>query len=79
MLSFCDLYLSTLCTWEKIDVLDHLTILFSLSFSTELGMFFIYRQCTPPDRLYGITDRSMSVDHGLYGAIGIQEVFTFDS
>ncbi len=34
-------------------------------------MFFIYRRCTPPDRLYGITDRSISVDHGLYGPIGV--------
>jgi len=44
-----------------------------------LCMFFIYRRCTPPDGLYGITDRSISVDRGLYGPIGIQEVFTFDS
>jgi hypothetical protein len=29
--------------------------------------------------LYGITDRSISVDRGLYGPISIQEVFTFDS
>jgi len=29
-------------------------------------------------RLYGITDRSISVDHALYGPIGIQEVFTFN-
>jgi hypothetical protein len=29
-------------------------------------------------RAVGITDRSISVDRGLYGAIGIQEVFTFD-
>jgi hypothetical protein len=45
----------------------------------ELGMFFIYRGCTPPDGLYGITDHSVNVDRGLYGPIGIQEVFTFDS
>jgi hypothetical protein len=44
-----------------------------------LGMFFIYRWCTPPDGLYGITDRSISVDRDLYGPIGIQEVFTFNS
>jgi hypothetical protein len=25
----------------------------------------------PPDRLYGITDRSISVDRGLYGPIGV--------
>jgi hypothetical protein len=29
--------------------------------------------------MYGITDRSISVDRGLYEPIGIQEVFTFDS
>jgi hypothetical protein len=34
-------------------------------------MFFIYRGCTPPDRLYGITDRSISDDRGLYGPIGV--------
>jgi hypothetical protein len=60
-------------------MLDHLTLLFSVPFSTELGMFFIYRRCTPPNRLYGITDRLISVDRGLYGPISIQEVFTFDS
>ncbi len=60
-------------------MLDHLTLLFSVSFSIELGMFFIYRRCTPPDGLYGITDCSISVDSGLYRSIGIQEVFTFDS
>jgi hypothetical protein len=60
-------------------LLDPLTFLFSVSFSTELSMFFIYRRCTPPDGLYGITDRSINVDRGLYGPIGIQEVFTFDS
>jgi hypothetical protein len=60
-------------------LLDHLTLLFSMSFSTELGMFFIYRRCTPPDGLYGITDRSIGVDRGLYEPISIQEVFAFDS
>ncbi len=60
-------------------MLDHLTLLLSVSFSIELGMFFIYRRCTPLDGLYGITDHSISVDRGLYGPIGIQEVFTFDS
>jgi hypothetical protein len=59
-------------------LLDHLTLLLSVSFSIELGMFFIYRRCTPPDELYGIIDCSISVDRGLYGPIGIQEVFTFD-
>jgi hypothetical protein len=34
-------------------------------------MFFIYRRCTPPDRLYGIIDRSISDDRGLYGPIGV--------
>jgi hypothetical protein len=34
-------------------------------------MFFIYHGCTPPDQLYGITDRSISDDHGLYGPIGV--------
>ncbi len=34
-------------------------------------MFFIYRRCTPLDRLYGSTDRSISVDRGLYGPIGV--------
>ncbi len=58
---------------------DHLTLLFNMSFTIEVGMFFIYRRCTPLDWLYDITDRSISVDHGLYGPIGIQEVFTFDS
>jgi hypothetical protein len=29
------------------------------------GMFFSYRGCTPPDRLYDITDRSISDDRGL--------------
>jgi len=52
-------------------LLDHLTFRFSVSFFTECGMFFIYRRCTPPDRLYGITDRSISVDRGLYGPIGV--------
>jgi hypothetical protein len=50
-----------------------------MSFSTELGMFFIYRRCTLPDGLYGIINCLISVDRGLYGAINIQEVFTFDS
>ncbi len=45
-------------------LLDHLTLRFIVS-STKCGMFFIYRRCTPPDRLYGITDRSISVDRGL--------------
>jgi hypothetical protein len=57
---------------------DHLTLLFRVFFSIKLGMFFIYRRCTPPDGLYDITDRSINVDRGLYGPIGIQEVFTFD-
>jgi len=51
-------------------LLDHLTLRFIVSFSTECGMFFIYRRCTPPDRLYSITDRSRSVWanwRGLYG------------
>ncbi len=52
-------------------MLDHLTLRFSVSFSTKCGMFFIYRRCTPPNRLYGITDRSISVDRGLYGPIGV--------
>jgi hypothetical protein len=56
---------------------NHLTLLFNVSF-IELGMFFIYRRCTPPDGLYGITNRSISVDRVLYRPIGIQEVFTFD-
>jgi hypothetical protein len=34
-------------------------------------MFFIYRECTPLDRLHGITDRSISDDRGLYGPIGV--------
>ncbi len=29
--------------------------------------------------LYGITNRSISVDRGLYGPSNILEVFTFDS
>jgi hypothetical protein len=33
-------------------------------------MFFIYRGCTPPEHLYGIIDRSISDDRGLYGPIG---------
>jgi hypothetical protein len=52
-------------------LLDHLTPCFIVSFSTECGMFFIYRRCTPPDQLYGITDCSISVDRGLYGPIGV--------
>jgi hypothetical protein len=52
-------------------LLDHLTFRFIVSFSTECGMFFIYRRCTPPDRLYGITNRSISVDRGLYEPIGV--------
>jgi len=52
-------------------LLDHLTLRFSVSFSIECGMFFIYRGCTPPDRLYGIIDRLISVDCGLYGPIGM--------
>jgi hypothetical protein len=34
-------------------------------------MFFNYRGCTPPNQLYGITDRSISDDRGLYGPIGM--------
>jgi hypothetical protein len=34
-------------------------------------MFFSYHGCTPPDRLYGIIDRSISDDHGLYGPISV--------
>jgi hypothetical protein len=34
-------------------------------------MFFIYRGCTPSDRLYGITTCSISDDRGLYGPIGV--------
>jgi hypothetical protein len=34
-------------------------------------MFFGNRECTPPDRLYGITDRSISDDRNLYGPIGV--------
>jgi hypothetical protein len=49
-----------------------------MSFSIKCGMFFIYRQGTPPDRLYGIIDHSINVDRSLYGPINIQEVFTFD-
>jgi hypothetical protein len=49
---------------------DHLTLRFIVS-STECGMFFIYPRCTPTDRLYGITDHLISVDHGLYGPIGV--------
>jgi hypothetical protein len=60
-------------------LLDHLILISNVSFSIELGMFFIYRRCTPPDGLYGIIDHSISVDRGLYRPIGIQEVFTFDS
>jgi hypothetical protein len=68
------------CVPEKTPrLLDHLTLHFIVSFSTECGMFFIYRRCTPPDQLYGITDRSISDDRGLYEPIGIQEVFIFDS
>jgi hypothetical protein len=52
-------------------LLDHLTFRFSVSFSTECGMFFIYRRCTPLDRLYGITNRLINVDRGLYGPIGV--------
>jgi hypothetical protein len=55
-------------------LLNHLTLCFIVSFSTKCGMFFIYRWCTPPDRLYGITDRSISWSRsiranwrGLYG------------
>ncbi len=74
------IYICQPCVLEKrLGLLDHLTLLFSVSFSIELGMFFIYRRCTLPDGLYGITDRSINVDRGLYWPIGIQEVFTFDS
>jgi hypothetical protein len=52
-------------------LLGHRTLRFSVSFSKECGMFFIYHRCTPPDRLYGITDCSISVDHDLYGPIGV--------
>ncbi len=52
-------------------LLDHLTLRFIVSFSTKCGMFFIYRRCTPPNRLHGITDHSISVDRGLYGPIGV--------
>jgi hypothetical protein len=56
---------------RRSSLLDHLTLRFIVSFSTECGMFFIYRRCTPPDRLYGITDHSINVDRGLYGPIGV--------
>jgi hypothetical protein len=52
-------------------LLNHLTFRFSVSFPIECGMFFIYRRCTPPDRLYGITDRSINVDRDLYRSIGV--------
>ncbi len=69
MISFC---ICQPCVPERRSgLLDHLTPRFILSFSKECGMFFIYRRCTPPDRLYGITDRSISVDHGLYGPIDV--------
>ncbi len=34
-------------------------------------VFYLSRGCTPPDRLYGIRDRSISDDRGLYGPIGV--------
>jgi hypothetical protein len=40
-------------------------------------MFFIYRECTPPDWLYGIIDRLISDDRGLYELISIQEMKKF--
>jgi hypothetical protein len=56
---------------RRLGLLDYLTLRFIVSFSTKCGMFFIYRRCTPLDRLYGITDRSISVDCGLYGPISV--------
>ncbi len=68
MISFC---ICQPCVPEKrSSLLDHPILRFSVSFSTKCGMFFIYRQCTPLDWLYGITDRSMSLWanwRGLYG------------
>jgi hypothetical protein len=75
----CDLYIcQPHVPKRRSSLLDHLTLRFIMSFSTECGMFFIYRRCTPPGRLYGIIDRSISVDRGLYRPISIQEVFTFN-
>jgi hypothetical protein len=66
------LYICQPCVPERrLGLLDHLTLRFNVSFSTECGMFFIYRRCTPPDQLYGITVRSISVDRGLYGLISV--------
>jgi hypothetical protein len=67
----CDLCICQPCVPERRSgLLDHLTLRFIVSFSTECGMFFIYRRCTPY-RLYGIIDRSISVDRDLYGPIGV--------
>jgi hypothetical protein len=56
---------------RRTGLLDHPTFRFIMSFSTECGMFFIYRRCTPLDRLYGIIDRLINVDRGLYGPISV--------
>jgi hypothetical protein len=47
-------------------LLDYPTLPFLMCPFLGLGWhFFSYRGCTPPDRLYGITDRSINDDRGL--------------
>jgi hypothetical protein len=56
-----------LCVLEgRSGLLDHPTLPFLVCPFLGLGWHvFGYRGCTPPDRLYGITDRSISDDRGL--------------
>ncbi len=59
----CDLCICQPRVLEKRSgLLDHLTLRFNVSFSTECAMFFIYHRCTPPDRLTRLPVQGSAMD-----------------